>query len=122
MALFGTKKQTAKETSGEAGDASVGLAKHSPAPAIEDALLRPRITEKAALGTGDNVYVFNVRANAKKPQIAAAVARMYNVTVIKVNVVSIPTKRVFRRGVRGAKGGGKKAYVFLKKGDKIELM
>jgi ribosomal protein L23 len=35
-------------------------------------------------------------------------------------MVNIPKKNVFVRGKWGTKGGGKKAYVYLKKGDKIE--
>jgi len=40
----------------------------------------------------------------------------------KVRVAAIPAKKVFVRGKKGVKSGGKKAYVYLKKGDKIELI
>lgn len=120
MALFGSKKQEGKDS--KAATSASDAAKRALMPAVEDVLMRPRITEKAAIGTGDNVYVFNVRPGTKKPEIAAAVRRVYGVTVTKVNVVTIPTKPVSRRGIRGVKRGGKKAYVYLKKGDKIELM
>ena len=40
----------------------------------------------------------------------------------RVNIAKIPSKRTLSRGKRGVKKGGKKAYVYLKEGDKIELI
>mgnify|MGYP003393565396 FL=1 len=86
-------------------------------------LLRPRITEKAALGADkSNVYIFEVTEDSTKGSISASVRDAYGVTPEKVRVARIPAKSVFIRGKRGVKSGGKKAYVYLKKGDKIELM
>jgi len=85
--------------------------------------LRPRITEKAALGADkSNVYIFEVTPGATKKSISASVRDAYGVTPEKVRVAVIPPKRVFIRGKKGVKSGGKKAYVYLKKGDKIELI
>ncbi len=89
----------------------------------ENVLLRPRITEKAALGADRaGVYVFEVGENSTKSSIAASVKALYKVTPVKVRVAKIVSKAVFVRGKRGVKKGGKKAYVYLKKGDKIELL
>lgn len=86
-------------------------------------LLRPRITEKAALAADkSNVYVFEVSKEATKKSISASVRDAYKVTPEKVRVAMIPSRQVFVRGKRGVKSGGKKAYVYLKKGDKIELI
>ncbi|MEX2013784.1 MAG: 50S ribosomal protein L23, partial [Parcubacteria group bacterium] len=86
-------------------------------------LLRPRITEKAALGADkSNVYVFEVTKDSTKKSISASVRDAYGVTPEKVHVAKIPAKAVFVRGKRGVKSGGKKAYVYLKSGDKIELI
>jgi len=86
-------------------------------------LLRPRITEKAALlADKAGVYLFEVHADATKYTIAASVKALYKVTPVKVRTVTISQKNVFVRGKRGVKKGGKKAYVYLKKGDKIELL
>lgn len=85
------------------------------------ALLRPRITEKAALQSASaNVYAFEVTKGATKKSIMASVKDAFKVTPLKVRMVAIPKKRVFVRGKWGVKGGGKKAYIYLKKGDKIE--
>ena len=86
-------------------------------------LLRPRITEKAALGADkSNVYVFQVVPDATKKSISASIKDAYGVKPVKVRVLSIPSKKIFMRGHRGVKKGGKKAYVYLKKGDKIEII
>ena len=87
-------------------------------------LVQPRITEKATVKAETGVYVFEVATNATKKEIGSAVKHYYNVTPVKVNIVKIPSKKVSSRTTRkkGVKAGGKKAYVFLKKGDKIEIV
>lgn len=81
----------------------------------------PRITEKAALGTGEGVYTFNVPLSANKIQVKQAVKALYNVEPVKVNVVrQRPTQKRFR-GRKGTAKAYKKVMVYLKKGDSIEL-
>ncbi|HEY1037457.1 MAG TPA: 50S ribosomal protein L23 [Candidatus Paceibacterota bacterium] len=88
---------------------------------VVDVLKGPRITEKAALASERNVYVFEVAKGATKSAISAAVKNLYKVTPAGVNIAKTPAKNVIVRGRRGVKGGVVKAYVTLKKGDKIEL-
>ena len=85
-------------------------------------ILSPRITEKAAKSAGDNVYTFNVATTASKIEIMKAIEDLYGVKPVKVATTRIQYKPVQRRGIFGHKGGGKKAMVYLKKGDTIELM
>lgn len=85
-------------------------------------IVRPRVTEKATESTSKGVYVFEVSKNSTKTKIAKAISVMYKVTPAKVRVVTLPAKNVFVRGKRGVKSGVKKAYVYLKKGDKIEII
>ncbi len=87
-------------------------------------LLNPRVTEKGAYLSELGVYVFNVAVTANKKEIAEAVKEIFKVTPLKVRVVAIPKKQVFTRGTNrfGTTAGGKKAYVYLKKGETIELM
>ncbi len=89
---------------------------------FEVALLNPRITEKASDKAEHNVYVFDVNQRANKVQIKEAVKKIYNVDATKINVTKTPSKKVFSRGRRGIKSAGRKAYVYLKKGDKIEII
>jgi len=83
-------------------------------------IIRPRITEKATFISEKNVHAFEVSSNATKKQVAEAVKAFYKVTPVKVNIVKNPAKEVFIRGKKGVKSGVKKAYVYLKKGDKLE--
>lgn len=86
-------------------------------------LKNARITEKATdLSQDHNVYVFEVDKNTNKREISKAVKTFYNVTPEKIRTVKIPLKNVVSRGKRGVKSGGKKAYIYLKKGDKLELV
>ncbi len=86
-------------------------------------ILSPRITEKGAYMSEKGVYVFNVSVNANKLEIAEAVSELYKVTPRQVRVVAVPRKVVQTRNTnrKGMTAGGKKAYVYLKEGDKIEL-
>ncbi len=86
-------------------------------------LLKPHVTERAAGLSEKGAYVFVVAKTATKRDITRAVKDIYNVTSRKVNVISVPEKRrIGRRGIRGVRSGFKKAIVFLKSGEKIDLV
>ncbi len=87
-------------------------------------LRSPRITEKATILSEKGVYVFEVDVKATKYDIARVIEDLYKVKPVKINIVQIPPKkiRLQKRGVFGTKSGGKKAYVYLKKGDTIEIV
>ncbi|MDO8493407.1 MAG: 50S ribosomal protein L23 [bacterium] len=87
-------------------------------------LTRPRITEKATAlaSTEAGVYTFEVSARANKVLVADAVKKLFKVTPVKVNIINTKAKTVFRRGKVGTVGGIKKAMIYLKKGDKIDLI
>ncbi len=81
-----------------------------------------RITEKASFAQEMNVYSFNVASDANKTEISKAILALYKVKPVKVNILSVPKRRTSFRGRTANKGGGKKALVYLKKGDKIEFI
>jgi large subunit ribosomal protein L23 len=84
-------------------------------------LLGAHITEKANLqAEKNNVYTFKVSGIATKHAIAHAVKTVYKVTPTAVRVVSLPNKSIFVRGRKAFKSGFKKAYITLKKGEKID--
>lgn len=87
-------------------------------------LISPRITEKGAYLSEHGVYVFNVAKDASKKDIADAVRTIFKVTPRKVTVVRVLGKEVQTRGKNrlGHTASGKKAYVYLKKGETIELL
>jgi large subunit ribosomal protein L23 len=79
----------------------------------------PRITEKSAIASEKGIYTFNVASNANKNEVKKAIKILYGVMPEKVSITQIKEKTVFRRGKVGVRGGGKKAVVYLKKGEKI---
>jgi len=78
-----------------------------------------RITEKSAIASEKGIYTFNVMPEANKNEVKKAIKMLYGVTPVKVSITQITSKIVNRRGVVGSKQGGKKAVVYLKKGEKI---
>jgi large subunit ribosomal protein L23 len=89
---------------------------------MNDAIIlkNPRITEKGA--SRESVYTFDIGASASKAEIKKAIFKIYKVTPIKINVLRVPSKRMMMRGKMVTKHGGRKAYVSLKNGDKIEFI
>ena len=67
------------------------------------------------------MYVFKVAEKANKTMIKRAVKETYGVAPRKINIVNIPPKKIFLRRQEGIKPGFKKAVIFLKKGEKIEI-
>lgn len=90
---------------------------------LSHVLMQPRITEKATIVSSMSVYVFNIASRATKREVSQAVEKTYKVRPRKVRIVNIPEKNVrnSRTGARGTKQGGKKAYVYLNKGETITL-
>ena len=99
-------------------------AKGSVSTRVSSVLLRPRITEKATIQAEDNVYVFEVSSRATKREVKEAMLYVYKVHPVKVNIVNMAPRKIFSRmrGTRGQKKGLKKAYVYLKKDDRIQIV
>jgi large subunit ribosomal protein L23 len=89
---------------------------------LANIIKRPHITEKATRNSEVGVYVFEIFKNSSKKDVAQAIKEQYKVTPVKVTTVTIPAKTTFVRGKKGTKSSYKKAYVYLKKGDKIEII
>jgi large subunit ribosomal protein L23 len=88
-------------------------------------LKSPRITEKStdlSLHKSGSAYVFEVAQEATKPMVVAAFVAKYKVKPVKVNIVNLPAKKTLVRGKRGHKSAIKKAIVFIKVGEKIEIV
>lgn len=88
---------------------------------VYDVLCRPVITEKSSDLMAQNKYVFEARKKANKVQIKAAVEKAFKVTVVSVNVMTIPAKPKGYGRLKGHRPAWKKAVVTLKPGDNIEI-
>ena len=87
---------------------------------LYEVLRRPLITEKTtALKETQRTLGFQVHRDATKPEIKKAVEQFFGVKVQEVRVVNVHGK-VKRQGRHsGKRPDWKKAYVVLKKGEKM---
>ncbi len=92
---------------------------------VYEILRRPIITEKTSFQSSKlNQYVFEVDRKATKAQIKEAVETLFDVTVLRVNVINVPAKRSRRPRSRRnlvRRAGYKKAIVTLDAGDTIDV-
>ncbi len=85
-------------------------------------LVNPYLSEKStALREQENKYIFKVSPRATKNEIKKLLENIYNVEVIKVNVINTPTKPKRWRQKKSYFRRSKKMMVTIKKGQKIEL-
>ena len=90
---------------------------------IYDILRRPLVTEKSNYQLSDlHKYVFEVADYATRTQVKDAVEKIFNVTVLRVNIIKVPAKRSRRwrsRRLAVRKPGYKKAIITLAEDDRI---
>jgi large subunit ribosomal protein L23 len=96
-------------------------AKFAHNPHHYDVIVAPVITEKATMASEANQVIFKVRKNATKPEIKAAVERLFDVKVEAVNTLIRKGKRKVFKGTRGVQSDLKKAVVTLAEGHKIDV-
>tara|TARA_Y100000590_G_C15608406_1_gene972842 strand:- start:671 stop:958 length:288 start_codon:yes stop_codon:yes gene_type:complete len=85
-------------------------------------IVRPCVTEKSiSISEQSNKIVLEVKNAANKIQIKNAVEELFNVTVLNVNTIKMPEKKVRMGRYLGVKSSWKKAIVTLKEGDNVEF-
>jgi large subunit ribosomal protein L23 len=84
-------------------------------------LIRPVVSEKSYEQITQNKYTFRVHEDAHKTQVRQAVEELFDVTVVRVNILKVQPKPKRRGLTRGTRPGWKKAVVQLKAGDSIEI-
>lgn len=90
-------------------------------PRHYDVIVSPVITEKATTLSEQNKVIFRVAKTATKPQIKAAVEKLFDVKVVSVNTLVTKGKTKFFRGNIGTRSDVKKAVVTLAEGQKIDV-
>jgi len=92
---------------------------------IYDVLRRPLVTEKSSYQSGKlNQYSFIVADTATRKQVKDAIETIYDVSVVRVNVMNVPAKRGRRmrsRRLLVRKAAYKKALVTLAEGQRLEI-
>ncbi|PPD16751.1 MAG: 50S ribosomal protein L23 [Methylobacterium sp.] len=90
-------------------------------PKMYDVILSPVITEKATALSEKNKVVFKVARDATKPQIKAAVEKLFDVKVTAVNTLVRKGKVKRFKGTVGRQSDVKKAIVTLAEGQSIDV-
>lgn len=88
---------------------------------MNDILIQPVLSEKATALREQGKYVFKVHTDANKQQVKEAVAKLFNVTVVKVTTVNVLGKVKRVRGKPGKTADWKKAIVRLAPGETIKV-
>jgi len=92
---------------------------------IYDVLRRPLVTEKSNFQSGKlHQYTFEVSSDATKTLVKDAVETLFDVSVLRVNVINVPAKRGRRsrsRRLLVRSPGYKKAIVTLVEGQTLEI-
>jgi large subunit ribosomal protein L23 len=85
-------------------------------------LLAPQISEKATFVAEKNEQViFRVASDATKPEVKAAVEKLFNVTVDSVQISNVKGKQKRFGRYMGRRQDWKKAYVCLAAGQEINF-
>ncbi len=90
-------------------------------PRHYDVILGPIVTEKATTAAEQSKVVVKVRKDATKPQIKAAVEKLFEVKVESVNTLVRKGKVKRFKGTVGRQSDVKKAIVTLAEGQSIDV-
>jgi large subunit ribosomal protein L23 len=92
---------------------------------IYDVLRRPLVTEKSNYQNRElKQYVFEVTSDATKSLVKDAVETLFDVHVVRVNMINVPARRTRRwrsRRVLVRRSSYKKAVVLLQEGETIGI-
>ena len=84
-------------------------------------LISPVVSEKSYSLIEDNKYSFRVHPKAHKTQIRQAVEELFEVKVVRVNIIKVQAKPKKRGLIKGTRQGWKKAVVKLHPGQTIQF-
>ena len=90
-------------------------------PRHYDIIVSPVITEKATFASEHNKVLFKVARTATKPQIKAAVEKLFDVKVKSVNTLIREGKVKVFKGRLGQQSDTKRAIVTLEEGHRIDV-
>jgi len=92
---------------------------------IYEVLRRPLVTEKSSYQSGKlNQYSFIVADTATRTQVKDAIETLYDVSVVRVNIINTAAKRGRRlrsRRLLVRKPGYKKAVITLAEGQTLQI-
>lgn len=84
-------------------------------------VIKPAVTEKAAIAESINKYTFIVTHEATKKQVKSAINEIYGVKPLSVNLINVEGKNVRFGRHSGRRSDYKKAVVTLPQGKTISV-
>ena len=88
---------------------------------LYDKILSPMVTEKSTNLSEQNKIVFKVPTGANKVNLKKNIEKIFQVNVIKINIINKRNRTKVTRGKKVKVSGFKKAIITLKKGQSIDL-
>ncbi len=122
MAIFGKDKKEKEVTKEEASlkvPASKTVKSKENTGDAYRVLVKPLVTEKSYRGMAKGQYAFKVSKKANKISVRNAVEKVYDVKVLRVNIVNVHGKSKNYGRISGRTSDWKKAIVTLKPGETI---
>ncbi|MDZ7800415.1 MAG: 50S ribosomal protein L23 [Trueperaceae bacterium] len=89
---------------------------------VHDVIRRPVLSEKAVSEIEAGKYAFFVHPGANRTQIKDAVETVFEVDVVKINLLNVPGKLKRMGRYQGRSPNRKKAVVTLAAGQKIQQL
>jgi large subunit ribosomal protein L23 len=122
-ALKRVEKEEKKPEKKEAAKSAVSAGKKAEGKSslASSVFMHPHVTEKSTILSEEGVYTFVVSEKANKVMVKRGIKELYGLDPVKVRILNMPAKSRRIRGRVGSKSGFKKAVIYLKKGDKIDL-
>ncbi len=93
----------------------------SPLVVVSDVIVRPLVTEKAAVLASANTYAFIVKLEANRIQVKHTIKQMYGVMPARVNIQNVEGKSKRFGHSTGKRSDWKKAFVTLPAGKTINV-
>ncbi len=87
-----------------------------------DIILGPVLSEKALGIIEESKYAFYVHPKANRTQVKDAVERVFNVDVMKINLLNVRGKEKSMGRYRGFRPARKKVIVTLREGQRIQQL
>jgi large subunit ribosomal protein L23 len=86
-----------------------------------DIIKLPLITEKGMKLVDEGKYTFEVMAGANKIEVKNAIEKVFNVNVVKVNIINVRKKERRVGKYQGFRPAVRKAIVTLQKGQTLDV-
>ena len=84
-------------------------------------LIRPVVSEKSYEQITQNKYTFEIHPDAHRTQVRQAVEELFEVKVVRVNILKVQPKPKRRGLIKGTRPGWKKAIVQVREGETIPI-